>query len=72
MSPQRLRRLRPTRSNGSSSSGSGNSAPLLLRWPTLGDKLQWLAARHPAHVHAIERLVDQLIRVVKANPESPN
>lgn len=43
----------------------GTSGAKILRWRTLGDKLQWLADQRPAYVTALERLVDQLIRHVR-------
>lgn len=68
-----LRKRRPVRlmpSSASSRNGNGNSGPSILLWKRkpLGDKLQWLAAHQPKHLRSLERLVDQIIRYIKAHP----
>lgn len=43
----------------------GKSPGSIVLWRNLGDKLMWLSTRRPEYVHALERLVDQLIRHVR-------
>lgn len=64
----RLPRLTP--SSASSSNGNASSGSSILPWrrKKFGDKLQYLADHEPSHLQSLERLVDQLIRYVKAKP----
>lgn len=61
------RRLRSTtipKSDGS----LPNSPTALIAFhkPSLGDKLQWLAARSPRHVRALEAVVDLMLLQLKS------
>lgn len=61
-----LRRRRSPK-NSRSSRVTTNDASVRLYWkPTLGDKLQRLGQRSRPHLLAVELLVDQMLRTLKA------
>lgn len=62
------RRRSPTSSGASRRNTSGGSL-LYFRRPNLGDKLQRLAGLSPRHVHAVEMLVDQMLKRLRSTPE---